>query len=69
MHADIHLRMHALTAAELHREAAARRRRPARAPAPAPASAPALRVRLGWRLVELGLRLVTPDRRPATLTA
>ncbi|WP_395360839.1 hypothetical protein ACHGLA_13760 [Streptomyces sp. YH02] len=65
MHADIHLRMHALIAAELHREAAARRHRPARVPAPAPA----LRVRLGWRLVELGLRLVTPDRHPAALAA
>ncbi|WP_328944454.1 hypothetical protein OG259_25995 [Streptomyces sp. NBC_00250] len=64
MHADIHLQLHQLHAAELHREAAA-----ATATAPRPL-APALRVQLGWRLVELGLRLATPaDRRPVTLAA
>ncbi|MCX4981161.1 hypothetical protein [Streptomyces sp. NBC_00572] len=65
MHADIHLQLHALTAAELHREAAAARRHPATRPA-----LPTLRVQLGWTLVELGLRLATPaHRRPVTLAA
>ncbi|MGW2509525.1 hypothetical protein ACWC0A_08865 [Streptomyces scopuliridis] len=49
----IHLRLHALRAAELRHEAAAFRLRPPRAN---------LRTRLGWSLVELGLRLVN---RPA----
>ncbi|MFD3995866.1 hypothetical protein [Streptomyces sp. NPDC058548] len=64
MHADIHLQLHQLHAAELHREAATT------APhTPAPrAPGPALRVQLGWRLVELGLRLATPaHRHPVTL--
>ncbi|MFE9887754.1 hypothetical protein [Streptomyces scopuliridis] len=50
---DAHLRLHALRAAELHHEAAEFRLRPPRAN---------LRTRLGWSLVELGLRLVN---RPA----
>ncbi|MBX9424972.1 MULTISPECIES: hypothetical protein [Streptomyces] len=63
MHADIHHQLHALTAAELHR-AADRSVDLPRTPAPP------LRVQIGWRLVELGLRLATPaDRRPVTLAA
>ncbi|MFE2010148.1 hypothetical protein [Streptomyces sp. NPDC059491] len=67
MHADIHLSLHRLHAAELHRRATATARphgphgphqRPT--PSPTPAPAPALRVRLGWRMVEFGLRLATP---------
>ncbi|MFE3824190.1 hypothetical protein [Streptomyces sp. NPDC059092] len=62
MHADIHLTLHALRATELHREAAefretAGHRRPRTD----------LRTRLGWSLVELGLRLVNrPVARPRT---
>ncbi|WP_369144490.1 hypothetical protein [Streptomyces sp. R44] len=65
MHADIHLQLHALTAAELRREAAAVR------PSATP-RVPALRTlraRLGWTLVEWGLRMATPAHRPATLAA
>ncbi|MEU6169271.1 hypothetical protein [Streptomyces tanashiensis] len=62
MHADIHLQLHALTASELRHEAAAVR-------PPAAAPAPALRARLGWRLVELGLRMVAPADSPAVLAA
>ncbi|MFD4771664.1 hypothetical protein [Streptomyces niveus] len=53
MHTDIHLRLHALRAADLRTEAA--RYRLSRATVPAPG---ALRGRLGWFLVEAGLRLV-----------
>lgn len=64
MHADIHLQLHALTSAELRREAAADRTyAPTRTPA-----AP-LRIQLGWKLVELGLRMATPANRPVTLAA
>ncbi|MFD3535656.1 hypothetical protein [Streptomyces sp. NPDC058664] len=63
MHSDIHHRLHALTAAELHRAAGHFADVPA-------VTTPPLRVQLGWRLVELGLRLATPaDRRPVTLAA
>ncbi|WP_406861189.1 hypothetical protein ABZO31_12300 [Streptomyces sp. HUAS MG47] len=47
MHADIHRHLHDLRAAELHREADSFRCLP-RTP---------VRARLGWRLVEWGLRL------------
>ncbi|MBP2582442.1 hypothetical protein J3A78_002920 [Streptomyces sp. PvR006] len=61
MHADIHLQLHQLHAAELHRAAATAAPR---------VPGPALRVQLGWRLVELGLRLATPaHRHPVTLAA
>ncbi|MGW6967435.1 hypothetical protein ACWGET_25690 [Streptomyces zaomyceticus] len=61
MHADIHHQLHQLHAAELHRAAATTAPRVPR---------PAFRVQLGWRLVEWGLRLVTPaHRRPVTLAA
>ncbi|GAA2453470.1 hypothetical protein [Streptomyces lavendulocolor] len=56
MHPDIHLSLHALRAADLRGRAPRRpaaRRRPVRA-------------RLGWTLVELGLRLaVAPPPRTA----
>ncbi|MFD3663241.1 hypothetical protein ACFWVF_22055 [Streptomyces sp. NPDC058659] len=65
MHADIHLQLHRLQAAELHRETAASARAHA---APHP-PAPTLRVQLGWKLVELGLRMATPANRPVTLAA
>ncbi|MFE2939101.1 hypothetical protein ACFXKG_08580 [Streptomyces sp. NPDC059255] len=57
MHADIHLTTHRLRAAELHREAAEFREAtgPRRDRTELRAS---LRTRLGWSLVELGLRLV-----------
>ncbi|MFF7437194.1 hypothetical protein [Streptomyces sp. NPDC008122] len=60
MHADIHLQLHHLNAAELHHAAENQ--------APAPATPP-LRVQLGWRLVELGLRLATPARQPIAFAA
>ncbi|MET4921624.1 hypothetical protein P3L51_04480 [Streptomyces sp. PSRA5] len=48
---DVHLLLHSIRAAELRAEAAAH--------AAAPSVRPlALRARLGWLLVELGLRLV-----------
>nr|WP_246562073.1 hypothetical protein [Streptomyces roseirectus] len=55
-HPDLHLPLHHHRAAELQAQAATHRL--ARTP-----TAP-LRVRAGWTLVELGLRLATP-RRPA----
>ncbi|MER6097154.1 hypothetical protein ABT154_15120 [Streptomyces sp. NPDC001728] len=62
MHADIHLQLHHLSAAELHRTAD-------RAVEVPSVASPPLRVQLGWTLVELGLRMVTPAGRPATLAA
>ncbi|QKV94701.1 hypothetical protein HUT19_25560 [Streptomyces sp. NA02950] len=58
---DIHLRLHRIRAERLRqeaREAAARR----------PGARP-LRTRLGWTLVEVGLRLATPRGPHAGLTA
>ncbi|MGX1882778.1 hypothetical protein [Streptomyces sp. NPDC055287] len=64
MHPDIHLRLHRLRAAELHREAAGH----ARLPRPAPRPPHALRTRVGWTMVELGLRLAQqPPARPARI--
>ncbi|XIE78714.1 hypothetical protein AB6O49_12595 [Streptomyces sp. SBR177] len=56
MHADIHLTLHHLAAAERERSAALA------APA-ARTTAPAapVRVRLGWQIVEFGLRLALPE--------
>ncbi|MFB7517968.1 hypothetical protein [Streptomyces sp. NPDC056144] len=54
MHADIHLHLHALTAADRQREAAIA------ATAPQSPHTPTFRVQLGWKLVELGLRMATP---------
>ncbi|MDV9192374.1 hypothetical protein R6L23_29920 [Streptomyces sp. SR27] len=62
MHADIHLQLHHLSAAELHRTAD----RTVEVPT---VTSPPLRVQLGWKLVELGLHMVTPAGRPATLAA
>ncbi|MER7946571.1 hypothetical protein ABTY59_04140 [Streptomyces sp. NPDC096079] len=62
MHADIHLQLHALTSDELRREAGAARPRPG-------ARVPALRARMGWKLVEVGLRMATPAHGPAPLAA
>ncbi|MDX3233652.1 hypothetical protein [Streptomyces sp. ME19-01-6] len=55
---DIHLRLHRIRAERLRREAL--RARSPRRPRPARRR---LRTRLGWTLVEVGLRLTTP--RPA----
>ncbi|MER5962470.1 hypothetical protein [Streptomyces sp. NPDC002057] len=65
MHADLHLRLHRLRAGELHRAAAAAAR--SRTAPHRPSLA--LRVRLGWKLVEWGLRMATPTGRPAPLAA
>ncbi|WP_369217947.1 hypothetical protein [Streptomyces flavofungini] len=52
MHPDIHLLLHHTRATDLRRTAPLRQRRPQ------------LRTRLGWTMVELGLRLATaPARR------
>ncbi|MFJ6577833.1 hypothetical protein ACIQMY_17880 [Streptomyces sp. NPDC091368] len=67
MHADIHLQLHALTAEELRYEAAAGPRPASRAPALPVLRA--LRARMGWRLVELGLRMATPANGPSPLAA
>ncbi|MEV4940097.1 hypothetical protein [Streptomyces zaomyceticus] len=69
MHADLHHQLHRPHAAELQRLHAAEPHRAAAATAP-PTPGPNLRVQLGWRLVELGLRPVTPARhRPVILAA
>ncbi|WP_328339283.1 hypothetical protein OG873_15630 [Streptomyces violaceus] len=59
MHPDIHLTLHHARAAELRAEAGAPRPLRAR-------QAHHLRARLGWTLVEVGLRLAT---RPGTAAA
>ncbi|MEU0188984.1 hypothetical protein ABZ250_03790 [Streptomyces afghaniensis] len=59
MHPDIHLALHHARATELRAEAGALGPVKAR-------SAPSLRIRLGWTLVEVGLRLAT---RPGTAAA
>ncbi|HET6857141.1 MAG TPA: hypothetical protein VFH94_08610 [Streptomyces sp.] len=51
MHTDTHLQLHALRAAELRREAAEFALLPRGAQHP-------VRTRIGWTMVELGLRLV-----------
>lgn len=59
MHAEAHLPLHHLRAAELQAEADGYRlARSARSPRP-------LRTVLGWTLIEVGLRLTTPASRPA----
>ncbi|MFE0640419.1 hypothetical protein ACFW2Y_02135 [Streptomyces sp. NPDC058877] len=62
MHADIHLQLHALAAAELRLKAGAPRPQ-----SPAPIST--LRARPGWSPVELGLRMAVPTGRGVTLAA
>ncbi|KUN82612.1 hypothetical protein [Streptomyces griseoruber] len=60
MHPETHLALHHTRAAELHASAAAHRLATSAAGHPR-----ALRARLGWTLVEVGLRLATPE--PAAL--
>ncbi|MEV1077051.1 hypothetical protein AB0I98_02140 [Streptomyces sp. NPDC050211] len=60
MHPEIHLALHHVRAAELHAEAAAHRLASAAAKPGRP-----LRTRVGWTLVEVGLRLATPRPSPA----
>jgi hypothetical protein len=59
MHPEIHLVLHRVRAAELEHHAAAHRR------AAAVRRTPDLRIRLGWTLVAVGLRLVTAPRAAA----
>ncbi|MCX2184887.1 hypothetical protein KV205_30815 [Streptomyces sp. SKN60] len=59
MHADIHLTLHHLADAERELSAVP-------VAAPAAAVAPPLRVQLGWRVVEFGLRLALPEGHRAT---
>ncbi|MFB8351598.1 MULTISPECIES: hypothetical protein [Streptomyces] len=54
---DVHLHLHSIRATELRAEAAAHSHRTVRREARA-------RARLGWFLVELGLRLVNRPSRP-----
>lgn len=65
MHTDLHLELHHLRAAELHREAAEYAR------LPRPTSHPPhtrLRTRLGWTMVEVGLHLLhQPPARSARI--
>ncbi|MEU8703868.1 hypothetical protein [Streptomyces sp. NPDC048565] len=65
MHSDTHLLLHTYRAAELQREAADFR------PASRRGLRKGLRHRMGWTLVELGLRLAQagPGPTPATRTA
>ncbi|MGW4030381.1 hypothetical protein ACWEFL_13825 [Streptomyces sp. NPDC004838] len=62
-HPEILLRLHAERSRRLRAEAdAARLARSVRAPSP---PRPELRTRLGWTLVEVGLRLVQKEHRRA----
>ncbi|MBD3005716.1 hypothetical protein [Streptomyces sp. 5-10] len=61
---DIHLWLHHIRAERLRDEA-----REASRPRPRPARARALRARVGWTLVEVGLRLATPRLPQSGLTA
>ncbi|WP_405390504.1 hypothetical protein OG596_23245 [Streptomyces sp. NBC_01102] len=54
MHSDVHLLLHTCRAAELHRDAAGFT--PVR---------PGLRHRMGWTMIELGLRLARSAPPPA----
>jgi hypothetical protein len=56
MHSDVHLTLHRLTATELRHTADTVRDATA---APAVPAAP-IRVQLGWKLVEFGLKLAVP---------
>ncbi|MEV8454514.1 hypothetical protein AB0467_19485 [Streptomyces sp. NPDC052095] len=56
MHSDTHLLLHRLRTVEPHRHIP-------EFTLPAPAPRPGVRTRLGWALVELGLRVL--PRRPA----
>ncbi|MFE4694264.1 hypothetical protein ACFRH6_29960 [Streptomyces sp. NPDC056749] len=54
MHSDVHFLLHAYRSSELRREAATLR-----------AVRPAMRHRVGWAMVELGLRLAQARPAPA----
>ncbi|MBO3679084.1 hypothetical protein [Streptomyces sp. NEAU-YJ-81] len=64
---EIHLWLHRIRAERLQHEAHEAPRRPHRRTRPARARA--LRARLGWTLVEVGLRLATPRLPQSGLTA
>ena len=66
MHADIHLTLHHLDAAERARTAAGAAPVTSSPPLAPVVPATPLRVRLGWRLVEFGLTLALPRARRAT---
>ncbi|GAB7062760.1 hypothetical protein [Streptomyces mexicanus] len=68
MHPEIHLALHRTRAAEL-RAAADAHRLAADAPAAGPRRAGDLRARLGWTLVEVGLRLATGPAAPKAVVA
>ncbi|MFJ9829409.1 hypothetical protein ACIRSU_34280 [Streptomyces sp. NPDC101160] len=57
MHADVHLALHRLTATELQQSAATA------------APTTPVRVQLGWRLVEFGLRLAVAEPQGITVRA
>ncbi|MFF9015242.1 hypothetical protein ACF09C_20030 [Streptomyces sp. NPDC014870] len=59
MHADVHLLLHDLRAAELHDTATESGKHTL--------PGTPMRTRLGWTLVELGLRLAVPGVRPVTV--
>ncbi|MER8044244.1 hypothetical protein [Streptomyces sp. NPDC094032] len=61
MHADIHLVLHTLNAGELQEAAAAR--------ATPGTPATSVRVQLGWKLVEFGLKLAVQQPRGTYVTA
>ncbi|ADI09770.1 hypothetical protein SBI_06650 [Streptomyces bingchenggensis BCW-1] len=61
---DIHLRLHRIRAERLHLEALRARARHRPRPPRQPRRPRRLRSRLGWTLVEVGLRLATPRPRP-----
>ncbi|MEU0371279.1 hypothetical protein ABZ070_13625 [Streptomyces sp. NPDC006283] len=67
MHSDIHLTLHDLRADELRTAAA--RTAAARTAAARTVPRERIRTRLGWALVEVGLRMVHQPTAPGTATA
>ncbi|MEU8538612.1 hypothetical protein AB0C52_01205 [Streptomyces sp. NPDC048717] len=63
MHSDVHLTLHHLTAAELRQTAAGAAHTDT---TPTTPRTP-IRVRLGWKLVEFGLKLAAPGASRAAL--
>ncbi|MEU7024980.1 hypothetical protein ABZ990_30755 [Streptomyces sp. NPDC046203] len=63
MHSDVHLTLHHLTAAELRQAAAEAAHTDA---APTTPRTP-IRVQLGWKMVEFGLKLAAPGASRTTL--
>ncbi|MFF2726329.1 hypothetical protein ACFVS9_00270 [Streptomyces sp. NPDC058008] len=59
MHSDVHLLLHLYRAADLRHDAAAFH----------PVERPMLRHRVGWTMIELGLRLTQAGTAPAARTA